>query len=181
MSVIMGTSGCDKLAFVWNFYAESMAYTLLLNHSVLALRTWKNAAIWTRTGIAEKTAEELAEQAIWSCITARLVLLHYLLNEAKQYNTVMAPKKILKDHGFNMMEDIKAQIRNEYLPIIYDEAQIHTTFLANTFLFHNIKIMPFFSMVVSLRMQFANVIVHVSGSGLSLLRARANSIIEGKG
>jgi hypothetical protein len=76
------------------------------------------------------------------------------------------------------MADINRKLKSNIFPIIYDEAQIHTSCLANKFPSYNDKsiMRPFFTVAVktmsTLRQVCAEVVICITGSGLSLLEAK---------
>ncbi|GBC28993.2 hypothetical protein GLOIN_2v811172 [Rhizophagus irregularis DAOM 181602=DAOM 197198] len=107
-----------------------------------------------------------------SCIVGRLLLLKHLFKRAI-FNI---------SRWGRSCETILMDIRNEFtkfFPIVYDEAQFHTTYLPQTFPsvhYYKDRSRPFFSVVVrclsNLSNSFAGAFVCITGSGLSLLRAK---------
>ncbi|CAB4426432.1 unnamed protein product [Rhizophagus irregularis] len=107
-----------------------------------------------------------------SCIVGHLLLLKHLFNVAGQHNTIMVPKswlflqlshiiirelylifrdvEVLNSFCQTILKDIKDKF-TEIFPIVYDEAQSHTTYLPETFpsvQLNKDRARPFFSIVV---------------------------------
>jgi hypothetical protein len=76
------------------------------------------------------------------------------------------------------MGDINGKLKGNIFPIIYDEAQSHTSCLENKFSSYNNKniMRPFFTVAVkimtTLRQVCVKVVLCITGSGLSLLEAK---------
>jgi hypothetical protein len=208
MTVILGTSGCGKTRLCLELLCRDYGLYFVTESWNLGSDDLELATEWTRDNINIKpepepdVAKNLAECALWSCIAGRLSLLKYLFCMAKERNSTMEPKSWLtfqlsnrliselsiifrkcdathlKKHCLSIMEDINSNLKGNIFPIIYDEAQSHTSCLVNKFPSYNDKnvMRPFFTVAVktmtTLRQACAKVIVCITGSGLSLLEAK---------
>ncbi|PKK60954.1 hypothetical protein RhiirC2_718750 [Rhizophagus irregularis] len=104
-------------------------------------------------------------------------LSHQLINLLPVKFRDIVDEEALKEYRLNIIKSIDNKIKTIF-PIIYDEAQYHTSYLSNTFLSYNDKnkkrplftiIMKIFSDLSSI---FPKAIVCITGSGLSLMEAK---------
>ncbi|POG58411.1 hypothetical protein GLOIN_2v1790439 [Rhizophagus irregularis DAOM 181602=DAOM 197198] len=104
-------------------------------------------------------------------------LSHQLINLLPVKFRDIVDEEALKEYRLNIIKSIDNKIKNIF-PIIYDEAQYHTSYLSNTFLSYNDKnkkrplftiIMKIFSDLSSI---FPKAIVCITGSCLSLMEAK---------
>ncbi|CAI2188787.1 18256_t:CDS:2 [Funneliformis geosporum] len=209
MTIIMGTSGCGKTRLCLELLCRNYGLYFVAESWNLGSDDLELATEWTKEKINVKPepepdeAKNIAECAVWSCITGRLFLLNHLFCMAKERDCAMEPKSWLifqlnhrliselsirfrescdvihlKEYCLNTMADINKKLSSNIFPVIYDEAQIHTSCLANKFPSYNNKsiMRPFFTVTVkimsTLRTVCVDVVVCITGSGLSLLEAK---------
>ncbi|CAG8514898.1 11657_t:CDS:2, partial [Dentiscutata heterogama] len=184
MSFVMGTSGCGKTHLCLELLCKEYGLYFVGEPSSFGSEDLKNAAEWTMKSINRfpEEAKLIAERAIWSCVTARLVLLHYLLKFAKQHDMVIEPKSwlfcqlfhpildklqkifinvditCLENYGITIMKEINDLINIKcFFPIVYDEAQAHISILPNIFPSQEKeKARPFFSWTIIVACERAN-------------------------
>ncbi|EXX50786.1 uncharacterized protein OCT59_027880 [Rhizophagus irregularis] len=104
-------------------------------------------------------------------------LSHQLINLLPVKFRDIEDEEALKGYRLNIIRSIDNKIKNIF-PIIYDEAQYHTSYLSNTFLCYNDKNKkkPLFTIITKifsdLSLTFPKAIVCITGSGLSLMEAK---------
>ncbi|CAB4417403.1 unnamed protein product [Rhizophagus irregularis] len=201
MTIVMGTSGCGKTRLCLELLCRNYGLYFVAVPLSFGAKDFEDASVWTKNEIHGKEPDEakkLAERAVWSCITARLVLLNHLLEMAEKLKCEMEPKswlifqlshrlinllpvkfrdivdeEALKEYRLNIIKSIDNKIKNIF-PIIYDEAQYHTSYLLS----YNDKNKkkPLFTIITKifsdLTLTFLKAIVCITGTGLSLMEAK---------
>ena len=205
MTIVMGTSGCGKTRLCLELLCRNYGLYFVAVPLSFGAMDLSSASEWTKNEIHGKEPDEakkLAERAVWSCVTARLVLLNHLLEMAEKLKCVMEPKswlifqlshqlvnllpvkfrdmvdeEALKEYRLNITKSIDNKVKN-FFPIIYDEAQYHTSYLSDAFTSYNNKTekRPLFTIVIRIFQDlfsiFPKAIVCITGSGLSLMEAK---------
>ncbi|PKC13645.1 hypothetical protein RhiirA5_496000 [Rhizophagus irregularis] len=156
-TVILGTSGCGKTRLCFEALCQNYGlYLVVLPYSVGSVDL-EESARWTRDKIQDKQPKEA-------------------LRSGQELYLIFRDVEGLNSFCQTILKDIKDKF-TEIFPIVYDEAQSHTTYLPETF--HSVQLnkdraRPFFSIVVrclsTLSYSFIGAFDCITGSGLSLLR-----------